>query len=120
MAQRRDRKRSWPSRLPHRRGRQSRRPGRDLRDELRVQGGTRVPVVVALSEDFYEVARLGDRTLSAYRRKARNELGPACDSGLVPPNEDELAAEVQEWIDFFERAQLIVRLSPMLRERHND
>lgn len=91
----------------------------ELRDELRVSGGARVPVAVALSEDYFEVARFGDRTLSHYRLKAQRELGAACDSGLAG-DPSELAAEVTEWVEFFERCQLILRLSPFLRTRHND
>lgn len=92
----------------------------ELRDELRIQGGTRVPVALFLSEDFNEVARFGDRTLSAYRAKASRELGVACDSGLATAEQTELAVELQEWLDQVERAQLILQLSPMLRKRYND
>lgn len=92
----------------------------DIRDELRLHGSPRVPVVLTLSEDFFEMSRFGDRTLSAYRRKANQELGPACDAGLVPPSTEELSAEVGEWVQHFERLHLMLRLSPMLRKRHND
>lgn len=92
----------------------------ELRDELRIQGGARVPTVVMLSEDFFEVTRFGDRTLSAYRRKFDSELGPSCDLGLVPPSEEELQEELHEWALMIERAELILRLSPMLRERYGD
>lgn len=92
----------------------------ELRDELRIIGGTRVPVLLALSEDFYEVTRFGDRTLSAYKRKAKRELGDACDAGLVPPSEEELNEELTEWFQVIERAQLMLRLSPSLRKKHND
>jgi hypothetical protein len=91
-----------------------------VRDELRIHGASRVPVVVTLSEDLFEVQRFGDRTLSAYRRKAHTELGDACDAGIVPPSDGELACEVQEWIDLFERQHLMLRLSPFLRKRHED
>ncbi|MBD3182030.1 thiol reductase thioredoxin [Candidatus Poribacteria bacterium] len=92
----------------------------DLRDKLRILGGTRVPVVVFLSEDFYECGRFGARTLSTYRKMAKEQIGPACSTGLVPPAEEELTAVAQEWIDMFERAQLALRLSPMLRQRYGD
>lgn len=92
----------------------------ELADELRICGGMRVPTVIVLSEDFFEVSRFGDRTLSAYRRKAIQELGPACDSGLVPPSKNELELEVADWVEYFERAQLMLRLSPLLRARYND
>jgi hypothetical protein len=91
-----------------------------LRDELRIHGASRVPVVLTLSEDFLEVGRYGDRTLSAYRRKTTQELGDACDAGIVPPSPEELQVEVSEWLDVFERQQLLLRVSPMLRARHGD
>lgn len=91
-----------------------------LTDELRILGAMRVPVVVFLSEDFFEVGRFGDRLLTVYRAKAARELGPACDTGLVAPPVAQLAAEQAEWIDIFERMFLMLRLSPPLRERHGD
>jgi len=91
-----------------------------LRDELRVHGAARVPIAVTLSEDLFEVGRSGDRMLAAYKRKAAQELGAACDAGIVPPSEDELALELSEWVAFFERQQLLLRLSPFLRARHGD
>jgi hypothetical protein len=91
-----------------------------LAEELRINGALKVPVVVLLSEDFYEVARIGDRMLSTYRKKAQRELGPTCEVGLVPPAAEELAVEIDEWLDEFERAQWILRLSPLLRQRHGD
>ena len=92
----------------------------ELRDELRISGGSRVPVVVALSEDFFEMARFGDRQLSVYRKKAVNELGAACDPGILAPPEDELSLELNEWFEFIERVQLMLRLSPFLRDRYKD
>ncbi len=92
----------------------------DLSEKLRILGGARVPVVVFLSEDFFEFMRFGDRTLSTYRKMAQEQIGPACPVGIVPPPERELAIVTQEWIDMFERAQLALRLSPMLRERYGD
>ena len=91
-----------------------------LAEELRINGALKVPVVVLLSEDFYEVARIGDRMLSTYRKKAQRELGPTCEVGLVPPAAEELAVEIDEWLDEFERAQWILRLSPLLRQRYGD
>jgi len=93
----------------------------ELSKELRIHGAARVPVAVILSEDFFEVARFGDRPLSAYRRKAQRELGAACEIGVAPVGKDlELESELQEWIDYVERAQLILRTSPLLRERYRD
>jgi thiol-disulfide isomerase/thioredoxin len=92
----------------------------ELQDELRILGATRVPVVVFLSEDWFEVGRFGDRLLTVYRAKAVREVGPACDCGLVAPPTEQLAAEQEEWVRVFEQMLLMLRLSPMLRERHGD
>lgn len=91
-----------------------------LRDELRILGAARVPVVVFLSEDFHEIARHGDRGLHVYRRKAETEFGAACavPTAELPP--DELVAERNEWVAIFERVFLMTRLAPPLRERHGD
>jgi hypothetical protein len=91
-----------------------------LGEELRMNGARKVPVVVFLSEDFFEVARFGDRTLSVYRRMARDRLGLSCSTGLVPPPPLELETEVREWTDIFERIHIILRLAPMLRARYGD
>lgn len=92
----------------------------ELRDEVRILGAARVPVVVFLSEDFHEVGRFGDRMLATYRLKAETELGAACavPTAELPP--DELAAERDEWLAIVERMLLMVRLAPPLRERHGD
>jgi len=92
----------------------------ELRDALAINGGHRVPVVVFLSEDFYECARYGDRVVAFYRQMARDRLGPACPTGIVPPGDDLLAQATQEWLTEFERIQLMLRLSARLRERHGD
>jgi hypothetical protein len=89
-------------------------------DALSINGGHRVPVVVFLSEEGNEVTRYGERTLSIYRKLAADQLGPACPTGLVPPADDALALAVGEWLGEFERAQLILRLSPRLRQKHGD
>lgn len=92
-----------------------------LGEELSINGGRRVPVVVFLSEDFYELARFGDKTLSIYRKHAAARAeGAACSSGLVPPSPAEIAVVVREWLDQFERAQLMLRLSSRLREKYGD
>lgn len=92
----------------------------DVREALAINGGHRVPVVVFLSEDFREVSRFGDRTLSAYRRRAQEQLGASCPTGLVGPDDEALAEVTSEWLDQFERAHLILRLSARLRELHGD
>jgi hypothetical protein len=101
-----------------------------LANELRINGALKVPAVVFLSEDFFELGRFGDRLLTVYRRMARTQLGPACETGLIPPPTDELRAELVEWVDIFcelvewvdifWRMHLILRLSPLLRERYGD
>ncbi len=92
----------------------------ELTAELSVCGGQRVPVVVFLNEDGQPVARYGDRTLSRYRQMAAEMLGPSCPTGLVLPEGEALAAIVQDWLNEFERVQLLLRLSPRLREKHGD
>ena len=92
----------------------------ELQDELRIHGAEKVPVVVCLSEDFFEVSRFGDNHLNAYRHRAKTTLGPACDPGILPPSENVLAEELGEWVNFFDRVQLLLRTSPMLRERYKD
>ncbi|GMR22911.1 MAG: hypothetical protein BMS9Abin37_1293 [Acidobacteriota bacterium] len=91
-----------------------------LRDEVRILGAARVPVVVFLSEDFHEVGRFGDRTLHTYRLKAETEIGAACavPTAKLPPKE--LGTERDEWVAIFERMLLMARLAPPLRERHGD
>jgi thiol-disulfide isomerase/thioredoxin len=96
------------------------KPNPDLQEELRICGAERVPVVVAFSEEFYEVGRFGDRHLSVYQRKAERELGPACDPGILPPDPENLSQELDEWINWLERNQLLLRLAPALRKRYGD
>lgn len=92
----------------------------DARVALAINGGNRVPMVVFLSEDYQEVGRYGDRTISRYRQLAAEQLGPSCPTGIVPPSEDAMAEVVREWLAEFERAQLMLRLSPRLRQKYED
>ena len=92
----------------------------ELRDHLRVTGGRRVPATLLLDEDFQFVDRLGDRTLATYRRLAHARLGDSCPTGIAPAAADEIAAVAQEMCDRLERAQLLLRLAPHLREKHED
>ncbi len=92
----------------------------ELTDVLRINGAKKVPVALFLSEDFFEVGRFGDRPLSVYRAKAARELGPACETGIVPPSEEALAVELAEWVDLTEWMHLILRTAPLLRERYHD
>jgi len=93
---------------------------RDLSQQVRLNGGDRVPVALFVAEDFEFCGAFGDRSLSRYRALASMQLGPACPIGLAPPPADELAATLQDWLDEFERIHLMLRLSPRLRQRHHD
>jgi len=92
----------------------------ELAEELKICGGSRVPQVVIMSEDFLPVSREGDRTLSRYRQMAADQLGAACPTGLGLDSDPVVKMVIQDWVDIFERAQLILRLSPSLRKKHND
>lgn len=93
---------------------------RDLAEQVRINGGDRVPVLILLSEDYEPCAVAGDRTLSRYRALARKQLGAACPVAIAPPDPDELASTLQDWLDEIERVQWMLRLSPRLRQKHND
>jgi hypothetical protein len=73
----------------------------------------RVPVVVFLTEDFFEVGRFGDQMLSTYRQMAAKALGRDV-------LQDDATSEFSEWLDIFERMLIMTRLSPFLRRRHGD
>jgi thiol-disulfide isomerase/thioredoxin len=90
----------------------------DLRDELKIMGAPRVPRVVILSEDWFEVDRLGDRSLSVYRSRMAREIGRGEDHGVLSPTARQ--TELSEWVDAFERTLIILRTAPALRERYND
>lgn len=92
-----------------------------LQMAIPINGGYRVPVTFFMAEDFEPVARFGDRTLSRYRSMARKAL-PDGGAGVVlaQPPTDPVRAVLQEILDEFERTQLILRLSPRLREKHSD
>ena len=85
---------------------------------LKVCGGQRVPVAAFFSEDFTPVLFYGDRTLSAYRTAAAQAGG--CSTGIAAPPADALAAATADWLDQFERVQIILRLSSRLRQIHGD
>jgi thiol-disulfide isomerase/thioredoxin len=93
---------------------------RDLTDRVRINAGDRVPVALFLAEDHELCAIYGDRTLSRYRALAARQLGPACPTGITPPDNDEMAATLLDWLNEFERIQLMLRLSARLRQKHGD
>ncbi len=92
----------------------------DLAGELKICGGARVPVVVFLAEDSELIGWYGDRTLAKYRQLARDQLGPSCPTGIGAPDKTLLAAVIQDWLNEFERVQLLLRLSSRLRQKHGD
>lgn len=93
----------------------------DVQKLLQINGGNRVPVLVFLSEDGFEVARYGERTLSKYRQLLAQMAGPTCPTGILGKDDVELLSHVaQDWLNEFERVQWILRLSARLRQKHGD
>jgi thiol-disulfide isomerase/thioredoxin len=92
----------------------------DVQRELQINGGNRVPVLVFFSEDGTEVARYGERTLSKYRQLIRDQVGASCPTGINASGDPLLAQVTQDWLNEFERAQWLLRLSPRLRQKHGD
>lgn len=92
----------------------------ELSAVLTINGGTRVPVVVFLSEDFFECARYGERVLALYRQVAADQLGSDGPGIVASSGEELLSQATAEWLNEFERVQLMLRLSPRLRQRHGD
>ncbi|MEL6496931.1 MAG: thioredoxin family protein [Planctomycetota bacterium] len=92
----------------------------ELAERLKLCGGLRVPVVLILNEDFDLLALEGDRTLARYRAMAARQLGPSCPLPGAPVPAEEVAATLQDWVDAFERAHIMARLSTKLRQRHSD
>src|SRR5262245_38672229 len=86
----------------------------DAQAALQINGGNRVPVVVFFSEDGYEIARYGERTLSQYRQMIRAQTGGPAAGGSL------LAQVTQDWLDEFERVQWLLCLSARLRQKHGD
>ena len=92
----------------------------DLQEQVTVNAGKRVPVVVFCAEDYEFVGWFGDRTLSRYRAMAAKQLGGACPLPGAPVPQDELDATLADWLGEFERVHLLLRLSGRLREKHGD
>lgn len=92
----------------------------ELVPELRINGGNRVPVVLFLSEDNEWCATAGDRTINRYRALALRRLGPLCPTGIVAPEKAELDATLSDWLNEVERVQLMLRLTPRLRQKYQD
>jgi thiol-disulfide isomerase/thioredoxin len=92
----------------------------ELVPELRVNGGSRVPAVLFLSEDNEWCATAGDRTIHRYRAVALRKLGPLCPTGIAAPEREELNATLGDWLNEVERVQLMLRLTPRLRQKYQD
>ena len=92
----------------------------ELAERLKINGGHRVPTLVFMAEDFEFCSLAGDCTLSRYRALAAKQLGASCQTGITGPDADEMAATLQDWLDEFERVQLMLRLSARLRQKHGD
>jgi thiol-disulfide isomerase/thioredoxin len=93
----------------------------DVQKVLQINGGNRVPVLVFFSEDGFEVARYGERTLSKYRQLIAQNAGASCPTGIMTATEMDLLAQVtQDWLNEFERVQWILRMSARLRQLHGD
>jgi thiol-disulfide isomerase/thioredoxin len=93
---------------------------RDLIEQLRINAGDRVPVMLFLAEDFELCSICGDRTLHRYRALAAKNLAAACPLPIAAPDRDELSATLQDWLDEFERIQLMLLLSTRLRQKHGE
>ena len=92
----------------------------ELAAELSVCGAARVPAVLFLSEDWFRCGQYGDRTLSKYRQMTADFSGAACPTGIGSPEKSLLDNVVQEWLNEFERVQLMLRTSGRLRTLHGD
>jgi hypothetical protein len=92
----------------------------DLGEKLSVCGAARVPAVLFVSEDNFQVGMYGDRTLAKYRRVMAQMAGASCPTGIVLPGSSEIEEVVQDWLDEFERVQWILRTSSRLRTKHGD
>jgi thiol-disulfide isomerase/thioredoxin len=92
----------------------------DLAEQLKINAGARVPVVIFAAEDYEPVSIYGDRTLTRYRAIAARNLGAHCPLPGAPAPSDELEATLQDWLNEFERVHLLLRTSARLREMHGD
>jgi len=92
----------------------------DLSQRIMICGGLRVPTVVFMAEDYEFIGVMGDRSLTRYRSMAEQQLGANCPLPGAPIPTDELRATLQDWLNETERLQLLLRLSPRLRQKHGD
>lgn len=92
----------------------------DLSQRIMICGGLRVPTVVFMAEDYEFIGLMGDRSLTRYRSMAEQQLGANCPLPGAPIPTDELRATLGDWLNEVERMQLLLRLSPRLRQKHGD
>lgn len=92
----------------------------DLTSLFPINAGLRVPVVHFMAEDFEPVSTAGDRSLTRYRAMAAKQLAAACPLPGAPVPDEELLGTLQDWLNEFERVQLLLRLSGRLRQIHGD
>lgn len=92
----------------------------DLADAVRICGGRRVPTAIFLNEDHEFTALMGDKSLARLRAIAARSLGASCPLPGAPIPDDEITATLADWLSEVERVHLILRLSPKLRDRHQD
>jgi len=92
----------------------------DLQQQVRINGGRRVPVLIFAAEDYALAEWFGDRVLARYRALAQQWLGAACPMPGAPLPQEEIDATLADWVSLFERLHLMLRLSPRLRDRHGD
>src|SRR5258708_35935172 len=93
---------------------------RDLIDQLRINAGDRVPVMLFLAEDFEFCGVYVDSTLTGYFALGAKHLAAACPLPIAAPERDELSATLQDWLNEFERIQLMLLLSTRLRQKHGE
>lgn len=92
----------------------------ELTEQVAINAGHRVPVVIFMAEDGEPVSVYGDRTLTRYRAIAAKQLGASCPLPGAPLPDDELRGTLGDWLDEFERVHLLLRLSGRLRQLHGD
>lgn len=92
----------------------------DAQEQVTINAGNRVPVVIFAAEDFEPVGWAGDKLLNRYRIMAKQQLGANCPLPGAAVPQDELDCEIADWVDEFERVALLLRLSGRMRKMHND
>lgn len=93
---------------------------RELAEHIKICGGLRVPAVIFMNDEFDFLSLMGDKSLSRLRAIAARQIGASCPLPGAETPPDETAATLADWLAEFERAHLIARLSPKLREKYQD